>query len=271
MDWYYKTGEEQHGPFSDAQFESMVQDGTINADTPVKNDSMAEWAILSSMDSFRDVKEDTNEDVSQTPGRETPKAACSECGRLFEQDELASFKGALVCAQCKPAFLQKLREGVQTNDVVYAGFWIRTGAKIVDYIILTIINYAIAIPLSAAFMPQIDPETMAADPQAFKAIMIPSILVGLLQLAVNVFYATWFVGKFAATPGKMACRLEVVTAENQRVSYLRAFGRFFADMLSGMLLCIGYIMVGFDSEKRALHDRICATRVVKNQRQVQQA
>ena len=30
-----------------------------------------------------------------------------------------------------------------------------------------------------------------------------------------------------------------------------------------MILMIGYIMAGFDSEKRALHDMICDTRVIK--------
>ena len=28
------------------------------------------------------------------------------------------------------------------------------------------------------------------------------------------------------------------------------------------LLCIGYLMLAFDEEKRSLHDRICDTRVV---------
>jgi uncharacterized RDD family membrane protein YckC len=39
-------------------------------------------------------------------------------------------------------------------------------------------------------------------------------------------------------------------------------GRYFSEMLSGMIMMIGYIMAGFDDEKRALHDRICNTRVV---------
>jgi uncharacterized RDD family membrane protein YckC len=30
-----------------------------------------------------------------------------------------------------------------------------------------------------------------------------------------------------------------------------------------IILCIGYIMIAFDSEKRGLHDMICDTRVVR--------
>jgi uncharacterized RDD family membrane protein YckC len=33
-------------------------------------------------------------------------------------------------------------------------------------------------------------------------------------------------------------------------------------IVSGMILLIGYIMAGFDNEKRALHDRVCDTRVI---------
>jgi uncharacterized RDD family membrane protein YckC len=41
-----------------------------------------------------------------------------------------------------------------------------------------------------------------------------------------------------------------------------AVGRYFAHMLSAFTLYIGYMMAGWDEEKRALHDRICDTRVV---------
>jgi hypothetical protein len=34
-------------------------------------------------------------------------------------------------------------------------------------------------------------------------------------------------------------------------------------MLSAFTLTIGYIMAGIDEQKRALHDRICNTRVVR--------
>jgi uncharacterized RDD family membrane protein YckC len=62
----------------------------------------------------------------------------------------------------------------------------------------------------------------------------------------------------------MACKLKVVMAEGDRVSYARAIGRHFAKYISGLILCIGYIMIGFDEQKRALHDRICDTRVIKS-------
>jgi uncharacterized RDD family membrane protein YckC len=60
----------------------------------------------------------------------------------------------------------------------------------------------------------------------------------------------------------MACRIKVVTAEGGQVSYLRAFGRYWAKGVSAIICLAGYIMAAFDDEKRALHDRMCNTRVV---------
>ena len=36
-------------------------------------------------------------------------------------------------------------------------------------------------------------------------------------------------------------------------------------MLSGLLLNIGYLIAAFDEEKRAMHDHMCDTRVIKVQ------
>ena len=73
---------------------------------------------------------------------------------------------------------------------------------------------------------------------------------------------TWLIGKYGATLGKMACGIRVVRPDGSPVTYLRAFGRYWAKFLSGIMLLIGYIIAAFDAEKRALHDHICDTRVV---------
>jgi uncharacterized RDD family membrane protein YckC len=93
-------------------------------------------------------------------------------------------------------------------------------------------------------------------------IMVQGILI-LIQFAINISYEVGFLGRFGATPGKMACKLKVVTSSGAPISYGRALGRYFASLLSGLILFIGYIMAAFYDEKRALHDRICDTRVIK--------
>jgi uncharacterized RDD family membrane protein YckC len=90
-----------------------------------------------------------------------------------------------------------------------------------------------------------------------------NILVNVVSWALSIAYTTYFLGAHSATPGKMACGLRVVRPDGERISYARACGRFFAEILSSITLGIGYIIAAFDDEKRALHDRICDTRVVR--------
>ena len=66
-----------------------------------------------------------------------------------------------------------------------------------------------------------------------------------------------------ATVGKMAMGLRVVTGSGQRLSFMNATGRYFAKILSAIILCIGFIMIAFTDKKRGLHDMIAGTLVIK--------
>ena len=61
----------------------------------------------------------------------------------------------------------------------------------------------------------------------------------------------------------MAMGLRVVTSDGQRLSFLNATGRYFAKILSAIILCIGFIMIAFTDRKRGLHDMIAGTLVIK--------
>jgi uncharacterized RDD family membrane protein YckC len=60
----------------------------------------------------------------------------------------------------------------------------------------------------------------------------------------------------------MAIGIKVVRSDGHRISFWRAFGRWWALIPSGIILAIGYIMAGFTDRKRALHDMMCDTLVV---------
>jgi uncharacterized RDD family membrane protein YckC len=94
--------------------------------------------------------------------------------------------------------------------------------------------------------------------------VVLQLVVTFINLCIGLSYETFMIGKYGATLGKMACKVKVVTAEGGQVSYLLALGRYFAKMLSALIFMIGYLMAAFDDEKRALHDRICNTRVIVN-------
>ncbi len=109
-----------------------------------------------------------------------------------------------------------------------AGFWVRGGALLVDFVILAL------------------------------AALIPVPMVSWL---VGPVYKTIFVSQGGQTPGKMAAGLRVIRADGEPVSVGRALGRALAEYVSGIVLGLGYVAAAF-GEKRALHDYIAGTRVV---------
>jgi uncharacterized RDD family membrane protein YckC len=213
------------------------------------------------------VSDDPAEPAQDAPGGDgagalaaPSTAVCSQCGRSFPTDQVLSYEGQVICAACKPMFVQKLREGASLPvRREYGGFWIRFLAKFIDGITMGVIQWAIMIPASMMMAPTL---VQGGNPFASPGFIAFFGVQMLLSIMLPCAYNTFFLGRFGATLGKMACRLKVVTAEGGKVSYARAFGRFFAEMISYMILAIGYIMAAFDDEKRALHDRICSTRVV---------
>lgn len=256
MDWYYVAANQRVGPVTQADFDALVRSGTVTADTLVWNEGMKDWQR------FADVaKPDPALAAPVALNPTNPAVAgvvCSECGRTFSSDEVIRYGTVAVCAQCKPTFVQKLKEGVVAHAALeYAGFWRRFAAVLVDGIILWIVNSGVAMLVLASMGQLPSPEQ---DPRAF--LTMQGILV-FIQMAIGISYEVGFIGKYGATPGKMACRIKVVTPDGGPVTYGRALGRYFAKLLSGFILLIGYIMAAFDPEKRALHDRICNTRVIK--------
>jgi uncharacterized RDD family membrane protein YckC len=148
----------------------------------------------------------------------------------------------------------------------YAGFWIRFLARFIDGVILGVAGAIIRFPLVA--MLGVGVGVRSGFPRFGPgALFVPAAmgLIGIsivISIAMAVAYEVYFVSTRGGTPGKLALGLKIVRADGGPVTAGLALGRYFAQWLSGAILMIGYIMAGFDSEKRALHDHICQTRVI---------
>ena len=184
-------------------------------------------------------------------------ATCVECGVDIDESEALAFGEDIVCANCKNIYVQRMKEGGGSMDEVeYGGFWIRFGASLIDGILLTIIMSIISFFV-------IGRTFIGLQPEDIQAIGSKLLLFYVIMLAIYLFYYTYFVGKKGATPGKSVLGLKIVRPDGSDVGYGTALGRFFAYIISAIPIYIGYIMAGFDEEKRALHDRVCNTRVIK--------
>ncbi len=169
---------------------------------------------------------------------------------------MISYGELRICAACKPAFFQKLKEGVRRDaKLEYAGFWIRFGAKLIDGVVLFMFELMLLTP---------DPAGPAAGDPGLLSVLLVTVGFFFVRLIFGALYSILLVGRYGATLGKMVCGLKVVNQDGDRISYARASGRFLAEFLSFVTLAFGYLLVAFDGQKRALHDHICATRVVKS-------
>ena len=138
----------------------------------------------------------------------------------------------------------------------FAGFWIRVGAYLIDIIILgiaiTILQTVTGINMGVNFDPDLAPTGLEGEGAS------------LLQLIIGIaYFAGLESSSWQATVGKKALGLVVVDTSGNRVSFLRALGRYLAKIVSAIILLIGYIMVAFTEKKQGLHDMIASTLVIK--------
>jgi uncharacterized RDD family membrane protein YckC len=190
---------------------------------------------------------------------------CAECGTPTASDELARFGDLLICPACKNQYAQKLREGVAPAVAFeYGGFWIRFLAVIIDSIILMVVGTILQYALLGNVTNRLTPPAPGTPPEQFLTVFLGILgIIWALNMLVDCLYQSLFIGYLGATPGKMALSLKVVRSDGSPIGLGRSFGRYFAKVVSGLILGIGYIMAGFDSQKRALHDQICDTRVIR--------
>ncbi len=177
MKWYYADNGEQIGPVSEENFQRLVREKKISSKTLVWHSGMSDWQEY---DEVRDP--DAEIELKTKITGASGESRCSECAKVFPRDDMIRYGDSWVCASCKPAFFQKLKEGINVGSKMeYAGFWIRLGAKIIDGIILGVINSFLSVLVNITDSP-----------------FLPIILF-FIQIAISTAYTTWFIGKYGAT------------------------------------------------------------------------
>lgn len=204
--------------------------------------------------------------TQQAPSQAT--SACSQCGRPFAQSDLVQIAGNWVCGDCKPAFLSRVvAGGISTSQWHYGGFWIRVVARMLDGIAVAVVFlpllFLFAFPSFRAAMAPGKPPAMAAIFRVEMGFILAGCLLWLIYEVPMLRY-------WGGTLGKMACGLKVLRSDGRSLEWGVCFGRYFMynvltagiPYLNSVMSLISGIMAGVDTEKRALHDRVCDTRVV---------
>lgn len=135
---------------------------------------------------------------------------------------------------------------------LHGGFWMRAAAYLIDWLICVVIM------LVAGFA------TGLAEGLLFGH-DVPGSGAVLAVLVAWIYWAAQESSSAQATLGKRALGLQVTDDHGRRIGFGRATGRFFAKILSGLILYIGYMMAGWTRRKQALHDLVAGTFVVRSE------
>ena len=129
----------------------------------------------------------------------------------------------------------------------YAGFWIRLLAYIIDAVVLGVITFPLI--------------------QVLNSMGIAGDSTNVLGIAISwMYFAVVESSEWMASPGKKVLGLIVTDDQGMRLSVGRATRRYFAKIMSALLLGIGFFMIAFTARKQGLHDKIFHTLVLRVQR-----
>jgi uncharacterized RDD family membrane protein YckC len=160
------------------------------------------------------------------------------------------------------AYLPEFYDYFQSKGIYYpvagirASFWWRLLAYIIDYVLLfmAVVALGIAYDLIMRF----------TGGPLFSEINEKNIGFRLALAAAMIIYNAGFEAtKMQGSIGKTICKLKVVNAEGQRISFSNALGRNAAKIISSLVCGMGFLNILWDSKRQGWHDQMAKTYVIR--------
>ncbi|MBW8824035.1 MAG: RDD family protein [Xanthomonadales bacterium] len=253
-EWYYADRQgQQRGPVQSQDLLGLRDAGQIDMDTLVWRNGMANWQA------FATIANEVLPQPAEVASAPAPAVAPVVDGSYSMYDTATPIARKDVQANdpyAAPRAQVGSGTGVQQDGhVVYAGFWKRVAAAIID-------TFAIGIPV--AILIGIVAAIFGIQNNFGRGFGSTNPGMTVVSWLLQAVVFAWFYSSASmmATPGKLAIGIKVVRSDGETLTFLRGFGRYFAYMLSGLMIGIGYLMAAFTDRKQALHDMICDTVVV---------
>jgi uncharacterized RDD family membrane protein YckC len=146
-----------------------------------------------------------------------------------------------------------------------AGFWIRFVAFLIDGLILGIVAGVIVAALAIVAI------VIGVGFHGDDDVNVALIAIGMLLGAIALIVISWLYealmtsSHHGATFGKRALGLRIVRADGATLSFGRATARHFLKAMITPLVpfAVGYLLAAFTNGKRALHDFMADTFVIR--------
>jgi uncharacterized RDD family membrane protein YckC len=126
---------------------------------------------------------------------------------------------------------------------LYAGFWRRVAAYLIDSTLGGVAAALILLPFSFS---------------EYGALIGVVVIIFFFGYFVVMHSSTW-----QATVGKRLLRVKVTNQEGHPISIGRSLGRLLGMFVSSLILGLGYPLAGVTERRQALHDIIAGTLVVR--------
>jgi len=137
---------------------------------------------------------------------------------------------------------------VTRTEILYAGFWRRLLAYLIDGVLIAGIEIVLA---RAVF---------TLSPDDFQSLAN----VGPVTAAIAwAYFALMESSPTQGTLGKMALNLFVTDTSGDPITFRRAIFRYLFKSLSTLVLFVGWVLAAFTPRKQALHDILAGTLVLR--------
>jgi uncharacterized RDD family membrane protein YckC len=141
------------------------------------------------------------------------------------------------------------------NTVIYAGFWIRVGASLIDMVVYLVLTAPALIAVYGWSYYDFEDVT-----HGFIAGPADLIISWIIPMIATIYL--WV--KYRATPGKMLLSLKVVKADTgAALTFEEGIYRYLGYFVSALPLMAGYFVIAFDPKKQGWHDKIVRSVVVR--------
>jgi uncharacterized RDD family membrane protein YckC len=159
------------------------------------------------------------------------------------------------------------------SEKLFAGFWLRLAAYLIDSIVLQLVQSMLVAPflISLGIVFASEPFDFAAyeiygdefanDFWEYVEAAGPLLMAGFI--AQVLYFALLESSYLQASLGKMIVGIKVCDLKGERLTFLFSLIRNLAKFVSSLLLMMGYVMAAFTQKRQALHDIIAGTLVVR--------
>lgn len=203
---------------------------------------------------------------------------CNVCDKTFNIKEVVRGEsseigpGKFICPSCSLIALEE--DLLESETFIYAGFFRRSVAFLIDAIPLTIvviIVFVASTPIGEMI------REMMENRENFEYRMehiIWKAIGRITSAVVYILYSTFLeASRYKGTVGKILLGMEVVDVNGNRLTRWQSFERNSMKIMSALPIMMGFVACLFSKRRRCWHDSLAGTYVInkrKNEKEVAQ-